>query len=168
MLLHGFYNGLQNSVIRRACFEPQRFEWQSRNEAEDRLFVLRALAAGRRMGYFDKVHVVYRVHQSNSSAAARGASVERRRQVLETLIEGYERLPTEIALDRKELLALRRRINRESFWHLGYAVLWEAGRRTDALAAYRRGLRHWPWDWRCWKTYLTATVRHSWARVDHS
>jgi glycosyltransferase involved in cell wall biosynthesis len=159
MLLHGFYNGLQNSVIRGTCFESERFEWESRNEAEDRLVVLRALAGGRRLGFFENVHVIYRVHQSNSSGVALAASIERRRKVLETLIEGYERLPGQIPLGRKELIALRRRIHLEAFWHLGCGVLWNSGLRADALAAFRRGLRYWPWDWRCWKTYLLAVLK---------
>jgi glycosyltransferase involved in cell wall biosynthesis len=155
---HGLYCGLQNSVLRRKVFERFRFSSDLRNEAEDQLFAIRALSAGFRLAYVDDVHVRYQVHAENSSGAAKDRSVQRLRRVYEPLIRGYERLATEIPLSNDERSALRRRIARELFWHLGYA-LWTAGERRDALDAYRRALRAWPWDARQWKTYLLARMR---------
>ncbi len=154
MITHGLYNGLQNSVIRASVFTEKRFEAESRNEAEDQLFVIFSLRRNDRIAFIDAVHLVYRVHDSNSSAAGNSANGERNRRVLQLLAAGYERMlrePKWRPLDRR---ALRRRLNQEYFWKLGYATLWMTGRRAEALKMFRRGLRHWPWDWRCWKTYL--------------
>ena len=77
MFLHGLYSGLQCSVIRRDVFAGYRFEARSRNEAEDQLIVVEALAAGRRFAYFDCVHVIYYIHAQNSSLAGTASSVDK-------------------------------------------------------------------------------------------
>jgi len=145
LILHGFYNGLQNSVIRSAVFETTGLEWEHRNEAEDQLVTIRALAAGRRFGYLDDIHVIYRIHEGNSSAT-QAWDVEKQRRVHKLRIEGYERLYKELPLRPAESRALRRRLGGDYFWRIGYAL-------------FRRGLSYWPWDWRCWKTYGLATLR---------
>ena len=136
MILHGLYNGLQNSLWRASSFAQERFDAVRRNEAEDQLAVLRTIADGKKIGYLDSVHVVYRIHADNSSGAATKATVERRRRVLEEVIVGFERLPHDVALSRSELVALHRRLNREYFWHLGYSVLFANGLRLEALPGF--------------------------------
>lgn len=156
---HGLYCGLQNSVLRRRVFERLSLEEALRNEAEDQVFAIRALAAGFRLAYFDAVHVRYHVHDGNSSAAATGMSLEKQTRVYETLVTGYERLRDEVALSATDRRALQRRIARELFWHIGYAAYWTAGERQRALQSYTRALKAWPWDPRLWKTYLVALMR---------
>jgi glycosyltransferase involved in cell wall biosynthesis len=162
----GFFCGLQNSVIRSSVFSKYRFTAYSRNEAEDRLIVAHALAAGHRFGYIDRIHVQYHIHEQNSSAA--GASgVEKRIRIHRSLIEGLEKLGTELKLSGRERRAWRRRLGQECFWNLGYAILWQHGRRREAMRTLRRGLSWWPWNWRFWKTYLIAQLR-TWWRPDSS
>ncbi len=160
-LRFGLFCGLQNAVVRRSLFAGRRFDVTDRNEAEDQMIVARVLAAGGRMAYFDRVHVVYRVHEGNSSGSADNAPLEKRLQIYRTMIRAYEALPREVALTRSQRRALRQRLCRECFWHVGYSLLWQHGRRAEALTMYRRGLAHWPWDWRCWKTLLLALLRNS-------
>lgn len=159
MLLHGLYCGLQNSVIRQRVFAAQRFEALSRNEAEDQLIVIRALVQGCRFAYMDNVHVEYRVHADNSSGAAQHSPIDKQLRIYRTLIQGFERLAEEVPLRRRERQALRQRLGREYFWHLGYALLWQHGLRREALTMFHRGLRYWPWHWALWKTYLLARIR---------
>jgi glycosyltransferase involved in cell wall biosynthesis len=159
MILHGLLCGLQNSVIRRRVFADRRFCVRPRHEAEDQLVVVRALAAGHRLAYYDRVHVVYHVHGGNSSAAGSGSSLEKRLRIMEELTRGYEELRGQVRLTPAEGRALGRRLGREYFWNLGYALLWQNGRRGEALAMFRRGLRAWPWDIGCWKTYALARLR---------
>jgi glycosyltransferase involved in cell wall biosynthesis len=158
-LRRGFYCGLQNSVIRRNVFEGQRFESASRNEAEDQLAVIRALAAGHRFALIDNVHVIYHLHDQNSSAAGSDSNLERHLTIHKAVARGFEELGEELSLRPAERRALRQRVCQEYFWHLGYSLLWQHGRREEGLAMYARALRHWPWDWRCWKTYLLALIR---------
>jgi hypothetical protein len=158
-MLDGLYCGLQNSVIRRSVFTDVRFQAAFRNEAEDQLFVIRSLKRGHRLGYLDAVHVQYHVHDANSSAAARGQSVERDLAVYRPLVRGFEELKDELPWTGRERRALARRLGREHFWHIGYAVLWQRGRTAEALASFRQGLRAWPWSVGFWKTYLVARVR---------
>jgi glycosyltransferase involved in cell wall biosynthesis len=160
-ILYGFYSGLQNSVLRREVFDGLRFAANRHNSssAEDQLFVIRSLARGCKFSYYDAVHVIYRVHKCNSSAAGSVRNLERQSLALRLLTEGYERILNECDWESAERRALRRRLQQEYFWKLGYATLWEAGQRIEALQMFRRGLHYWPWDWRCWKTYALALTR---------
>jgi glycosyltransferase involved in cell wall biosynthesis len=155
----GLFCGLQNSVLRRSVFERLAFEAETRNEAEDQLFAIRALAAGFRLGYIDNVHVRYQIHGSNSSAPGQALSLMKRRRVYEPLVAGYERLSHEVALTRLERRALRRRISHDLFWHLGYNGFWAEGERLEALELFRRALRVWPWNLLQWKTFILAVLR---------
>jgi len=155
----GLYCGLQNSVIRRSVFERERFHTSFRNEAEDQLFVIRAIKQGFRIGYLDDVHVQYQIHEANSSASATGQSVDRELAVYRPLVRGFEELAREFAWSPAERRELHRRLSHDCFWHIGYAILWKAGRRAEALEAFRAGLRFWPWSPSCWKTYLLARLR---------
>jgi glycosyltransferase involved in cell wall biosynthesis len=158
-LVHGLYCGLQNSVLRRTLFEKYRFETGFRNEAEDQLFVVRILAAGGRLAYFNRVFVDYYEHDSNSSGSGSDKDVEKHLTIMKALVRGYEQLGREVTLTRREERALRRRLSREYFWHLGYSLLWRNSRRREALAMFERGLKLWPWDAACWKTYFLARLR---------
>jgi glycosyltransferase involved in cell wall biosynthesis len=155
----GLYCGLQNSVIRRRVFDNRRFQMAYRNEAEDQLLVIRALATGSRIAFIDNVHVIYHEHDQNSSAAGSDRRLDKHLQIYQAVAQGFEDLASEIPLRPAEHRALRRRLNREFFWHLGYNLLWQNGRRQEALVMFRRGLRNWPWSWRCWKTYALAWLR---------
>lgn len=158
MIRHGLYNGLQNSVIRKSLFDDYRFEADSRNEAEDQLFVLESLARNRIIGYYDDIHVDYVVHESNSSAAGSNVEFERQARVLRLLIEGYERILANQNWTFTQRCALRKRLLSEYFWKLGYATYWRAGHRSQALATFRQGLLRWPFDIHCWKTYLWKRI----------
>jgi glycosyltransferase involved in cell wall biosynthesis len=158
-LRHGLYAGLQNSVIRRRMFDHYRFDAALRNEAEDQVVVIWALVKGYRMAYLDHVHVVYRVHDGNSSLASVSTSVEKRRRQQEAAIAGFERLSREVELSPAERRALAQRLGSEYFWQLGYVTHWMNGNRREALKMFRKGIAAWPWDWRCWKTLVVAQAR---------
>ena len=161
----GLYCGLQNSVIRRRVFDTLRFRADSRNEAEDQVFVIRTLAAGFRLGYFDRVHHVYHVHAENSSGSARGLPPAKQARIYEDLIRGFEELPQLVTLSSRQQRALRRKLAHEYFWHLGYETYWRAGRRGDALRAYRQAISLAPLRITYWKSYLSASLRASAASV---
>jgi glycosyltransferase involved in cell wall biosynthesis len=159
MILHGLMCGLQNSVMRSRVFEGRRFDARFRNEAEDQLIVVRLLSAGGRFGYFDKVHVIYNEHAQNSSAAGSDRSLEKQLTIYRAEARGYEELSEQVRLTTAQCRALRRRLAKSYFWILGYNLLWQHGRRREALASFRRGLGYWPWALGCWKTYCLALAR---------
>jgi hypothetical protein len=161
----GLYCGLQNSVLRRRVFDTLRFATDLRNEAEDQLFAIRALSAGFQLGCIDDVLVRYHVHAGNSSGSAKGQDAARQRKVFEPLVAGYARLASEVPLSPAASRDLKRRVNRELFWSLGYAGLWSRGDRAGAIDAYSRALRIWPWSPREWKTYVLARLRMLAART---
>ena len=99
------------------------------------------------------------MHSENSSGAATSGSLEKTRRVFEPLIRGYEQIATDVALTAAERRALKYRLGRELFWHLGYAGYWMAGERRQALDVFARALRLWPWDLRRWKTYGVALAQ---------
>jgi glycosyltransferase involved in cell wall biosynthesis len=155
----GLYCGLQSSVIRAHVFARGGFYDETLRAAEDQLLAIEALASGCVLAYFDNVHAVYHVHETNSSAACNMIDVERRLRVFEELARGFEQLPNRIKLTRCQRRAVRRRVSRAYFWQMGYATLWQAGRRRDALAQFSKGISRWPWEWRYWKTYLVSLAR---------
>ena len=158
-ILKGLYCGLQNSVIRKAVFDRELFAVDFHNESEDQVYAIRAALAGHRFGYFNDVHVVYRVHDANSSASAMGQANEKRLKISLDLARGYEALLTGGRLRAAEARAVRKRLNREYFWHAGYVLLWQQGRKREALDMFGRALRIWPWSAACWKTYLISLAR---------
>ncbi len=163
MLVHGLYSGLQCSVIRRNVFEDYRFEAVTRNEAEDQLIVVKALADGHRLGYFDAVHVVYHIHTDNSSSCAASQPTDKHERLFRKLADGFERLRQRVPLNTAQTRALNMRLGGVYFWMLGYNLLPHPAFRAEAWENMRRGLRLWPWDSRCWKTYALALLR---ARLD--
>jgi hypothetical protein len=117
-ILHGLYCGLQNSVIRRRVFAHYRFDVPLRNESEDQVVVIWALVEGHRFAYLDNVHVIYHVHDANSSAASLSLTVEKKRRLQEAAIAGFERLSREAKLRPRERRALAQRLGSAYFWHL--------------------------------------------------
>ncbi len=166
-IAYGLYCGLQNSVLRRAVFDRLSFEAVTRNEAEDQVFAIRALAAGFHLAYVNDVHVRYQIHAENSSGPSRSLSLAKRRRVYEPLVAGYARLEHQIALSASERRALHKRIGHDLFWHLAYNGFWAAGDRREALKLFRRALRIWPWSPMQWKTYVLAAIRTSLAGREH-
>ena len=81
------------------------------------------------------------------------------------LVHGFEALRHQFEWSPLERRELARRIATDYFWHIGYAVLWNGGRRREALDAYRQGLRAWPWSLSRWKTYCLARLRVAAARA---
>jgi glycosyltransferase involved in cell wall biosynthesis len=163
-LTYGLYCGLQNSVIRRTVFQDRRFNERSK-VVDDELFVIRVLSAGATLAYFDDPHVVYRVHDDNSSGSASGMSAARHLAIFQETTEGLEQLRSDLTLTARERRAFARRLGREYFWHVGYLGLWQAGREREALAMFRRGLTVWPWQIAGWKTYLGALFKVRLRRV---
>jgi glycosyltransferase involved in cell wall biosynthesis len=157
-LSDGLGAGLQVSVMRRSLFEGFRFEATSRNEAEDQLLAIHALVAGRRMAYFEDVHLVYRVHGGNSSATGT-QSPDKHVRVFQALAEGYERLRNQVRFTPAQTQALNHRISKEYFWHLGYQLLRHPGWEREALSFLWRGLWLWPTSLGLWKAYLVAWLR---------
>jgi hypothetical protein len=159
-ILEGIYCGLQNSVFRRSVIERTGyFDTRFRNEAEDQMHAIRAAAAGVRFAYFTDVHLTYRIHAQNSSGPSSPTSLAKHVQLYSALIRGFEELPTHVALSRAGRRALRRRLAREYFWHLGYEGYWHFGAGGEALSAMRRGVALWPWDPRTIKTLVLTRLK---------
>jgi glycosyltransferase involved in cell wall biosynthesis len=157
-LTHGLYAGLQNSVIRRRVFDGQRF-WEDFRVVDDVMFLVRALVRGIRMAYLSDIHVVYRIHEGNSSGSAAGANRESLARIRRESIVGLERLEQQLALSSSQHRALRQALAKHYFWDLGYVCYWETGDVPGALAAFRRGLQLSPLDARMWKTFVACRAR---------
>jgi hypothetical protein len=150
--------GPQNSVFRRRVFETRRFVDELR-VGEDQVLTIGALAEGRRLGYFMDPQVIYHVHSDNSSFSAKENSAEKHVDAFGGFVRALDRLRSELPLTARQARAFKRRLAAEYFWHFGYNGLWRAGRRREAIGAYTRSLRLWPWGLSRWKTFLLAKVR---------
>jgi len=161
-LTHGLFTGLQNAVIRREVFRTERF-WPEYRVVEDVLFLVRALVRGLRVGYLTDVHVIYRIHEGNSSGSAAGASLAALYRIRRESVVGLERIRDEMPLTAGQQRALRHTLARHYFWDIGYVCYLQGGDTTRAAGAFRKGLRLKPLDLRMWKTYL-ASIPRSWVR----
>jgi len=154
----GMYAGLQNSVIRREVFDGYRF-WEGYRVVEDAVFLLRAMVRGVRLGYLLDVHVIYRIHEGNSSASASTVDTDALYRIRMENVIALKRVQGEVTLTRSQQRALRRCLARTYFWDLGYACLLRSGKTSSALKDFRRGLSLTPGDFRMWKTYLATVFR---------
>jgi glycosyltransferase involved in cell wall biosynthesis len=157
-LTHGLYAGLQNSVIRREVFVPHRFYEDSR-VVDDVMFLVRALVRGVRIGYLNDVHVIYRIHDDNSSGSSTGSNRASLARIRTESIVGLERLDRDLPLTSGQRGALRQTLGRHYFWDLGYVCYWEGGERAKAFEAFKHGLKLNPTDVRMWKTYVLSRLR---------
>ena len=124
LLDSGIYCGLQNSVLRAELFARERF-WEDYRVVEDSQFLLRGLVHGIRLPYLTDVHVVYRMHEENSSGSALGVDRRQLRRISEEKIRGLERLKAQLSLTPRQRRAMDRNLAREFFWRLGYACCWQ-------------------------------------------
>jgi glycosyltransferase involved in cell wall biosynthesis len=161
-LTHGLYSGLQNAVIRREVFRTERF-WPEYRVVEDVLFLVRALVKGLRVGYLKDIHVIYRIHEGNSSGSAAGASRGALYRVRRESVVGLERIRDEMVLTASQRRALQHALAAYYFWDIGYVCYLQEGDTAGAAAAFRKGLRLKPLDRRMWKTYL-ASIPRAWFR----
>ena len=157
-ITHGLYCGLQNSVIRRQLFEGRRFNDRSK-VVDDEFFVIRVLSQRATFAYFLAPHVIYRVHDDNSSGSAEGKNASRHLAIFKETTDGLEALLGEAGLTAREKRAVWRRLGHEYFWNVGYVGLWQGGRRQEALVMFKKGLSCWPWQFSAWKTYMAAMVK---------
>jgi len=158
MITDGLMCGLQCSVLKRRVFDAVRLPLF--RVGEDQIFVVHVLKAGFRLAYFDNVHAIYRVHEQGSATRPTDdRSCEKAVTGLRELVRAYEELPGQVSLDQGEQRALHRRLADECFWTLGYSLLWQQGRKAEALGAFRQGLAHAKWDLRLWKTYTVAVLK---------
>lgn len=155
----GLFCGFQCSVIRQSVLAAPPFRKRYRMRiGEDVATIMMAVKTGCRFAYFDAVHTIYRVHDQHTSAAGGGQVAKQVANEL-SMAEGWEEVGRDLGLTRTEWRSVNRALCESYFWRIGYSLLWQSGRRREALPMFRRGLRLRPWDLRLWKTYLTASVR---------
>ena len=151
---HGFYSGLQNSVIRKKVFDSYRFESALRNEAEDQIAVIRSALAGHTFAYFDRVHVDYSIHLENSSSAGSEINPERKERVTKAMITGFETLLDDLQAFPLAQKSLRRHLSDLYFWNLGYVIYGNAKNKQGQRESFIKGLRLSPASIKKWKTLL--------------
>jgi hypothetical protein len=143
-------------------FRTERF-WPEYRVVEDVLFLVRALLRGLRVGYLNDIHVIYRIHEGNSSGSAAGASRGALYRIRRESVVGLERIRKEIVLTASQRRALQHALAAYYFWDIGYVCYLQEGDAAGAGTAFRKGLRLKPFDTRMWKTYL-ASIPRSWLR----
>jgi hypothetical protein len=163
-LTNGLYCGLQNSLIRRDVFKHEQF-WEDYRVVEDVLFLVRAMLRGARMGYLDDIHVIYRIHDGNSSGSAAGASRDALYKIRRESVVGLERIRDEMTLTPSQQRALRKALARYYFWDIGYVCHLQGGDTAAALRAFRKGLQLDPTDLKMWKTFALAIPRGLFQRM---
>jgi glycosyltransferase involved in cell wall biosynthesis len=160
-LATGLHVGLQTSVLRRQVFE--RISFPDLRIGEDQILALRALISGLRLAFINDVHVVYNCHDDHVSLATLSDPTKQASE-LESLANAYEELGKTNSLNPAQMRLLNRRVSHDRFWKVGYCLLWQNGRRKEALAKFSQALNSWPWSLSWWKTYVLARIRYTFAR----
>jgi glycosyltransferase involved in cell wall biosynthesis len=162
-VIHGLFCGFQCSVIRRSVFEAPVFRKRYRMRiGEDVAMIMMAVKTGCRFAYYDAVHTIYRVHGDHTSAAGGAGGIEKKLANELSMAEGWEEVSRDLGLTKSEWRSVHRALGESYFWRIGYALLWQNGKRREALDAFRRGIRHRPWHLPYWKTFSLALVRAKW------
>ncbi len=146
------FGGLQASMFRREVFDRCRFP--DARIGEDYALAVRYLATGQRQGYLDNVHVLYRIHDEQTSTAAgdRIALEKRiaRQQAYAAVIGEMLKLPE---LKPEHRRKLRERYADEIFWKLGYHLQWCHGYTAQAMKSMRRAVLASAGNVRLWRSY---------------
>lgn len=158
-ILDGIWCGQQFSLIRKKVWGNYRFSASYRNEGADQLSVIRSLNRGFVFAYINNIHGTYVVHDSNASAGARGASLEKYLRLRNALIRGFEEIQAEEKLSGDANCAIRKRIANEYFWNIGYNLFSARGMKREARESYLKGLKSWPYSFSMWKTFLLSYFR---------
>ncbi len=153
-LIDGLRCGFQNSVIRHSVFKTLRIDERFKI-GEDQIFIIHALKKGFVFAYFDDIHVLYRVHSDNLTAATKG-SLDKTVRVSLDLINALESIKSE--LNSREKKFLYRRLSKIYFWNIGYP-LYINGYINEALTYLTRGIRYCFFDVTYWKTYLRVMIK---------
>lgn len=150
------YCGLQTSIIRREVFASRRIP--AFRVGEDQALSIVCAADGLTLACLSDVHVVYRQHASNTSSSPR-KSLAANILAREELIRAFSSLLIPGVLPQHLQRPLRRRINRDLFWGVGYQ-LQLAGEHGLARVHYWSALAFYPWILSQWKTLCLSYPRH--------
>ncbi|HZL89038.1 MAG TPA: glycosyltransferase family 2 protein [Pirellulaceae bacterium] len=149
------FGGMQCTMARREVFSRLRFEPVA--FFEDRIILMRAVAAGVRFGYFDTVTVLVYTHDENVSFA--NPEVMRNRlRAFRLYVDALEVLRAELPQTWAERQALNARLGQEYFWSLGY-TLFQQGNVKEALPLMRRAIRLCPSNMAFLKTYMASIAK---------
>lgn len=152
------FGGLQASMFRREVFDRCRFP--DARIGEDFALAIHYLATGQLQGYLDNIHVLYRVHDDQTSTAAGDRiDLEKRiskQQAYAAVIRDLIDLP-ELTADQRR--ALQNRYVEELYWKLGYHLQWTHGLARQALASMKQALALDPTNWRLRRSYLGFCIK---------
>ncbi len=164
-ILHGLQLGQQFSLAKKVVFENYRFRASYRNEGADQVSVIRALKAGFKIAYIDKVHGEYAVHNNNASAGCKGAPLEKYLRLRHALIRGFREAECELDLSLREVRAINKTVANNYFWQIGYNLCFPNMRRKEAFQYFRKGLFYEPFNLWFWKSYLVCLCRSYFSKV---
>ena len=157
-ILSGLDSGLQNAVFKKSIFDSLLL--QNFKVGEDRLFILQLLKKKYKCAFIDKVTVNYYVHSDNTSDTnLDNKNIDKRVTALKYLIQSYEATTEHVTLNKKENTALRKRLSEDYIWKLGYSLQRENGMYTEALTSMKKGISHYPFKLKYWKTLLITYVK---------
>lgn len=157
-ICYGLDSGLQNSLIRSEVFSKHLIP--TFRIGEDRLFILLAIKSGFTFAYLDNVHVLYNVHDGNTSdTASNDERYDKRINAMLKLLECLEATEHYVCLTKAEKKALNRQIANDYFWKLGYSLQWQDKQFKNALASFIYAIKLWPTNIKYWKTLLTSLVK---------
>ena len=155
-LRYGIPASVQTSLLRTRVVRHVRM--REFPVVEDRVFVLEAVARGFRIGYVDRIHLDYLVHEENISGSNLRPDLGHQLKVSEAMERFWsDYAPSVVPMTRRRRRILRDLLADHLVWSVAYHVCRPAGRKALAARCILRGIGYRPWKLAYWKT-LAATL----------
>lgn len=121
-------------------------------------FCCKTRVSRKKFAYYDNIHVIYHLHDSQSSAASSNKVTHKKKEkVILANIRGLEELLSEYSGNPLARKCFQKTLSNCYFWQLGYSTYLEAGSRSKMLSAFKKGIFYAPLDISLWKTFLLHT-----------
>lgn len=156
-LLEPIHAGFQNSVLKSHVVK--HLEIPKFRIGEDRYFFLAAVFKGIKVGYVDKICVLYNVHKSNLSDTNREVTNLKKavfaQEELCRSLNGIKKLTKE-----KEIIdEINKQISSTRFWLVGYRYYWEHGYFSHAILTMFNVCVFYPTNKRFLKTFFLCLLK---------
>ncbi|EHJ05140.1 glycosyltransferase family A protein [Marinobacter manganoxydans] len=155
--------GFQNSIVRAKLASDIKIP--DYRIGEDRYFLMAAITKGYRIGYVDRLGVIYNVHSNNLSDTNRNQSdidkaVSVQNELCRSLadIRKLTNEPEIIAEATQQIADIR-------FWLISYNYLWRNGQAQEALSTMLSVLRQHPTNPKFIKTFLFCTLKFPFLKI---
>ena len=130
------------------------------NVAEDLVFIIRLLAQGFKFAYYNNIHLLYQVHNQNTSIPApENIKIQKLIRHWEQHFDAFLSLQKENVLTPELMKLLKKSVAKKMFWEFSYNMILEND-PENAFRFFRKAIGLDPLNLSFRKTYLMSKLKH--------